>query len=87
MIPVRNPYMALADVSDAFDDSAFDTSQRTLELESGNDKKLESLFGDLGFKDLDGGEELFELEFRQHKRAYYVEKFEVPVADEYVFIS
>ncbi|XP_065061196.1 5'-3' exoribonuclease 1-like [Rhopilema esculentum] len=82
MIPVRNPYMALADVSDAFDDSAFDTSQRTLELESGNDEKLERLFGDLGFKDLDGGEELFDLEFRQHKRAYYVEKFEVPVADD-----
>ena len=80
LFPVKNRYMALADVSDGFDDSLTDQSIR--ELESRNEEQLEALFGGLGFKDSDGGEELFELEFKQHKRAYYIDKFEVPMADE-----
>ncbi len=72
--------MALADVSDAFDDSLVSSPPRALDEESG--EELEKIFGDMGIKEKDGGEELFEMEFRQHKRAYYTEKFDIPTADE-----
>ena len=79
LIPVRNPFMALADLpnNNTMDDSR-------AELETKDDEQLEALFGELGVKDSDSGEDLFEMEFKQHKRAYYIEKFEVPNADELV---
>ena len=86
MMPVRNPYMALADVSDAFDDSLMSSPQRIVDNDDMEDDELENRFSGLGFKDTEGGEDIFELEFRQHKRAYYIEKFDIPVADELVSI-
>lgn len=76
MFPCKNPFLALADGSD--DDSQLSNSPRVLDHEEG---ELAEIFGDLGVKDTDGGEELFEMEFKQNKRAYYIEKFDVPVAD------
>ena len=82
MFPVRNPFMALADLPDTGDNTAKDDSRK--ELETKNSDELEALFGGLGFKDGEGGEELFELELKQNKRAYYIDKFEEPTADELV---
>ena len=80
--PVSNPFMALAGLPTSGDDSIVDDSRN--EMEAKDDEQLEALFGKLGVKDGDSGEDLFEMEFKQHKRAYYIDKFEVPNADELV---
>eukprot|EP00794_Sanderia_malayensis_P014879 gene14879-16425_t len=79
LFPVKNPYMALAD--DSADDSGADSAS-SRSLDDGEARELAEMFGDMGVKETDGGEELFELEFRQNKRAYYIEKFNVPTADD-----
>lgn len=86
MFPVKNPFMALADVPVQYQGSVVEQASAKDLDDSKGDEQLQALFGELGFKESDGGEDLFEMEFRQHKRAYYIEKFEVPVADELVFI-
>ena len=45
----------------------------------------EGVLGGLECKDSDSGEDLFKLEFEEHKKAYYIDKFEVADADELVF--
>ena len=51
---------------------------------SGDDSIVDDSRNEMEAKDDEQLEDLFEMEFKQHKRAYYIDKFEVPNADELV---
>jgi len=76
LLPVKNQFAALGN------DSVTLMGDSTKVLDSMDTEVAEGVLGGLECKDSDSGEDLFELEFEQHKRAYYIDKFEVADADE-----
>ena len=81
LLPVKNRFSTLAQGNDSF--ALMGDSTKV--LDSMETEVAEGVLSGLECKDSDSGEDLFELEFRQHKRAYYIDKFEVADADELVF--
>ncbi|XP_066932891.1 5'-3' exoribonuclease 1-like isoform X3 [Clytia hemisphaerica] len=76
-VGTENPYAALANVSGAFDDfSLLETPPKQKK------KPLKiSLDPEVDIEDMDE-EEVFQLEFKQHKRHYYMEKFDMDIVED-----
>ena len=73
-------YLALADISDAFDDSIVGSPSPKKKPSHQRDEKLSELFKSARLEDEDG--DTFELEFKQNKRNYYLEKFNLSLVSE-----
>lgn len=79
-IKLQNPYEPLANISGAYDDYSFDESPLKPTDSLVNDTVVieDNREEDVEIED----EETFELEFKQHKRHYYMEKFDMDIVDE-----
>ena len=81
----QNPYEALSNISGAFEEFSFNESpQKPVTSLLRNDDDGEHRDDvDVEVED----EETFELEFKQHKRHYYMEKFDMDIVDKYVYFE
>ena len=79
-IKLQNPYEPLANISGVYDDYSFDESplKSTTSLVDDTVVIEDNREEDVEIED----EETFELEFKQHKRHYYMEKFDMDIVDE-----